>query len=51
MAFSGNVIRRRVAVAAFADYVTRRGFAINAFSRNVIRRRAVGVAIADNIIR
>lgn len=51
MASADNIIRRRAAVAAFAAYVTRRGFAINAFSGNVIRKKAVVVAFSDDVTR
>lgn len=51
VAFSGNVIRRRVAVNSSAGNITRTGIAVSIFSGNVIRWEAVGVASVDNIIR
>ena len=50
VAFSGNVIRRRVAVNSSAGNIIRRGIAVSIFSDKVTRWETMSVASADNVI-
>ena len=51
MASAGNVIRGEAVGVAFSADIIRRGIAVAAFSGNVTRWETMGLASVDNIIR